>query len=179
LQEYDAVNNVLYHVVELAGRCWFKQNLRGIKYSDGAEIPFANPYYHLQYPNTAQNALDFGLLYTYASVAGGDACPNGWRLPTAAEWGSLSVIDAAELKNANFWLQPNPNTNGSGFDSHGAGIYNGETGKFEKLYGYTAYWSSNPGTNSCTCAELSYYCSRIEMVEILKENAISVRCIKK
>ena len=163
--------------MELAGLCWFKENLRNIKYANGSEIPFAKPYYHELYSNTAQNEIDFGLLYTFESVAGGDVCPAGWRIPTIAEWELLKGYDANELKNPVYWLQPNDNSSGSEFDSRGAGIYNNATVRFEKLYGYTAYWSSNTTTYSCLCAGLNYYCNLFEIVEILKTNAISVRCI--
>jgi hypothetical protein len=45
---YDAINDFTYHVVSLAGLCWFKENFRGTKYADGEEIPFAHPYYSAQ-----------------------------------------------------------------------------------------------------------------------------------
>ncbi|MDR0206345.1 MAG: M6 family metalloprotease domain-containing protein [Bacteroidales bacterium] len=184
-QVFDVVNNITYNVVELSGRCWLKENLRNTKYQDNSIIPFAKPYYHLQYPDSTQYKIDFGLLYDYQSVfpeplrAGTrEICPDGWRIPTVEEWKLLEVYDAKDLKNPFFWLQPNNNTNNSEFDSRSAGWFNFTTQRFEYLYGYTAYWSSNATANTCTCAILNYNCNIIELVEIQKNNAISVRCIK-
>ena len=176
-QVYDVPNNILYDVVPLAGRCWYKDNVRNTLYQNSAAIPFAKPYYHELYPNTAQNIIDFGLIYTYESVAGGDLCPTGWRLPTAAEWNLLSAFNAFDLMNGDFWLKPNTNTNSTDFDSHGAGIYNDATGTFEKLYGSTMYWSSTTTTSTTICACLNYYCSVFELIEVVKVNGVSVRCI--
>jgi len=85
-QIYDVANGITYNIVELAGLCWIKENLRSTKYADGSDIPFAQPYYQVLYPDVAQNETDFGLLYDWYSAAKvtrsvQGICPNGWRLP--------------------------------------------------------------------------------------------------
>jgi uncharacterized protein (TIGR02145 family) len=186
----DTVNHYTYEVVELAGHCWFKENLLATKYQDGTSIPFANPYFHSLYPNSDENTEFFGLLYTWYSAMGmvgtGSGlplpaiCPKGWRLPTSAEWALLNVYDANYLRTPDYWLQPNANTNDSDFNARGAGYYNSATQRFEKLYGYTAYWSSDDteGNSTATCCRLNYYCNQAEIAELKKEDAVSVRCVK-
>ncbi|MDR0205865.1 MAG: fibrobacter succinogenes major paralogous domain-containing protein [Bacteroidales bacterium] len=186
---YDEVNNHTYTVVPLAGRCWFRENFRGTKYQDDTDIPLAVPYYNAQHPNTEQNTENFGLLYTWHLATNDESgpstyiqglCPQGWRIPTAAEWQLLAVYDANKLKNPDFWLIPNDNNNQLKFDSRGAGFYNSENNRFEDLYGFTAYWSSDTPDNSSATAfstSIYYHCNQIEIVQIKKTDAISVRCI--
>jgi uncharacterized protein (TIGR02145 family) len=181
---YDAVNDTWYNVVDLALHCWFKENLSATKYQNDTDIPFAKPYYNAFYSDTTLYKTTFGLLYNYESVFPVDPnqklCPDGWRIPTSEEWALLNMYNVEDLKNPDYWLQPNHNTDILEFHSFGAGFYNGDAQRFESLYGYTAYWSSDTplyGTNTGIGAVLRYNCSQIEILEIKKTNAISVRCI--
>jgi uncharacterized protein (TIGR02145 family) len=175
-----------YPVVRLARMCWMAANMRARTYNDGTTlIPFAKPYYHPQYPDSVQNEIDFGLLYDYASIfpvptrAGNlSICPDGWHIPTSAEWALLNTYLVENLKNPIFWIQPNTNTNITKFNFCGAGLYNGALQRFEKLFGYTAYWSSDlPTSTTCIVACLNHICSQIEFIEIKLTDAISVRCV--
>jgi len=177
-----------YPVTKLAGMCW-TSNLKTTKYTDGTDVPWAKPYTSAQYPDGAQNTIDFGLLYTwYSAINDGSGrttfvqgiCPDGWRIPSAEELQLLTAFDANELRNTNFWLKPNNNNNLLKFDARGAGFYNNATHRFEDLYGYTAYWSSDTPENSdftSICACIHYFCNQVEMVQIKKTEAISVRCV--
>ena len=175
----DEINEITYDVVELAGLCWFTENLRNTKYADGTEIPLVKLYNDL-----TQNEINFGLLYTYASLTSyltplTSICPDGWRIPTSAEWALLDMYDVNDLNNKDFWLKPNDYTNSTDFDIRGAGFYNSITNRFEDLYRNTAFWSSDePLTNTCYGAMLRYHCNQIEIVEIKKADAVSVRCVK-
>ena len=182
---YDAANSITYNVVELVGKCWFKENIRGTKYQDGTDIPFAKPYYHPIFPDSSQYKIDFGLLYTFASAfpeptrAGERSiCPEGWRIPTSSEWASLNMHDVVHLKHPDFWLTPNDHTNNTGADMRAAGKYNGTIKRFENLYGYTAWWSSDdPASETGVGGVLRYNCNILEIMDITKTDAISVRCI--
>jgi uncharacterized protein (TIGR02145 family) len=183
-QVMDIPNNISYDVIKIVGRCWYKENMYSTKYQDGICIPFALPYYHAQYPNVTENEEYFGLLYTYASVfpetqaEGRTICPAGWRIPTSEEWALLNAYAIEELKNHDFWLMPNNNTNTTGFDIRGAGFYNGASQRFENLYGYTAFWSSDvPSPTTAIAAQITHSCSQLEFVNIMKNNALSIRCI--
>ena len=177
---HDAANNITYNVVELVGFCWYKENMYGAKYQDETNISFAQPYVSSLYPNTAQNTIDFGLLYTYEDLTGGTLCPAGWRLPTTEEWALLNQCNINDLRNPTYWLQSGNNTNILDFDARGAGYFNGTLQRFDDLYGCTAWWSSNASTSNNMTGFgviMNYYCSQIEIVEIMKGDAISVRCL--
>jgi len=186
-EKFDEVNEILYHVVEVAGMCWFKENLSGTKYQNETDIPFAMPYYHTLYPDIEQNMLIFGLLYNYESVFPDPSyrflpsiCPEGWRIPTSAEWMLLNMYNMEDLRNPTYWLYPNNDTDIFKFDARGAGYYNGSTARYEDLYGFTGWWaydSSLSGETLSMGAVMEYYCNQIEIVEIKKTDALSVRCL--
>jgi len=188
---YDAVNDFhTYNVIDVAGICWTKENLRARLYHDGTPIPFAKPYYQALYPDVEDNEDIFGLLYDWYSALHVEnfsakslpyiqgICPDGWRLPTSEEFAMLNIYPSADLRNKIFWLQQHHNTNITGFDSRGAGYFNSATQRFEDLYGFTAYWSSDdPAGTISTAASFTYYCNLVETVPIKLSDAISVRCV--
>jgi len=180
----DLVNNDIYNVVTIDGICWIKENLRAKLYQTGEKIPFAKPYYHALYPDVEYNEDIFGLLYDWYSATGETRgmgkgiCPDGWRLPTSEEFALLNNYPAEDLRSKIYWLQPHHNTNITGFDSRGAGFYNSNLNRFEDLYGFTAYWSSDASTGTLsTAACLTCYCNQVEIVTIKLTDAISVRCV--
>jgi uncharacterized protein (TIGR02145 family) len=184
----DKEGNV-YPVVPLAGMCWMATNLRNRTYNDDDATPiaFAKPYYHNSNPDSAQYKIDYGLLYDYASAFPEqnsadilNICPDGWRIPTIAEWALLNMYSVEDLKHPVFWLQPNSYTNATNLNIRGAGYFNNGSQRFEDLNGYTAFWSSDPiEPNAATSlgACIRYFCSQIEMVEIKLGDGVSVRCV--
>ena len=145
------------------------------------------PYWSALYPNSVQNADDFGLLYDYESAfpAATTLCPTGWHIPTEKEWALLNPFQAKTLRNPVYWSQPNNYTNSTLFDSRGAGFYNGKTLNFERLYDYTAYWASGiemlPGAKTGVGVMLNVNsnncCGTVGIYHIEKTDAISVRCV--
>ena len=67
-------DNTTYYYVEHDGVEWFRNNL-------------ANPSYGVSYTNAPAMLNVFGNFYTYEEAM--QACPEGWRLPTDAEWVAL------------------------------------------------------------------------------------------
>ncbi len=197
----DVVNNNTYSVVGLVNLCWFRENFKGTLYADGTPIPFAEGYEYSQASPADENIANFGRLYTYeaatrmqntttftqvtpentsANAAVQGVCPRGWRLPNAAEWQRLSATYAAtELRSTDFWKEPNQNTNTTTFSSRPAGLYNETLDRFEKLYVYTAYWSSTSNLNASQVyvAEMKQYCDVLEVETMQSNVALSVRCV--
>ena len=108
LTDYDGN---IYNTVKIGEQCWMKENLRVTHYSNGEEIPadlFINNIYSTspsRYTpgNNMSNVHDFGYLYNWAAVMHGassssanpsnvqGACPDGWHVPSEAEW--VQLID--------------------------------------------------------------------------------------
>lgn len=70
-----SVDGIDYYYTNINGLDWFRRNL-------------ANPLYGASYSN-AEAMLDvFGNFYSYEEAM--KACPEGWRLPTDAEWTAMA-----------------------------------------------------------------------------------------
>jgi len=180
----------IYKVTSLAGLCW-TENLQTRLYPGTTDsIPFAKPYTCLTCPSQLDTI--FGLLYTwYSAVNEPDGstnslsgnvqgvCPDGWRIPSQAEWSLLEQYDANMLKSKEDWLDPpGPGTDDYGFDARPAGWYNN---RFEKLYGFAGWWASDVSSASTTAHyfKITYYCDKVEHDVTGKNTAMSVRCVRK
>jgi uncharacterized protein (TIGR02145 family) len=93
-----------YQVVQIGNQCWMKSNLRTKRYRDGSTIPEGTPcdptgenpwadYSLAHWANPgcdASNVSRDGLLYTRAVILDSRGiCPNGWHVPTRAEYQEL------------------------------------------------------------------------------------------
>jgi len=91
-----------YRVVQVGGKCWLRENMRTTKAQNGRDLLFKNKdgnhgatkgivsttdscYY--DYASTGIPIRQRGYLYNYKAAK--SVCPDGWRLPTEAEWFSL------------------------------------------------------------------------------------------
>ena len=104
---YDVDGNA-YNTLQLGNQCWMKENLRTTHYSDGTVISAGTrgqsdaTVAHYYLPNgDANKVTKFGLLYNMLAATNGaaissavpsgvqGACPEGWHLPSVAEWQQL------------------------------------------------------------------------------------------
>lgn len=99
LTDYDG--NV-YHMVRLGTQCWMKENLRTTHFPNGEEIPvytdnmsaypekYRYAYGDIQVYGYHYNwhAAAYNVPATETSIIQG-VCPNGWHLPSLAEWNTL------------------------------------------------------------------------------------------
>lgn len=182
----DIEGNV-YNTVQIGMQCWMKENLRTTKYPNNTVIAQGDSYSttaaYWYYPNNiSTNMPMYGLLYTWAAVMNGSSssntnpsgvqgiCPNGWHLPSDAEWNQLldyvrevaayrcddnSIYIAKSLSSSIGWEnsdntcaignQPDMN-NATGFSALPAGGY--YSGGFYSFGIIAEYWSS---TSSHDC----------------------------
>jgi uncharacterized protein (TIGR02145 family) len=143
------------------------------------------PKYQWAYDGKEENAAIYGRLYTwYAAADERGICPEGWHLPTDADWGKITalrggnVTAGGQLKETGteFWAEPNAGaTNESGFSARGAGGKNLD-GSFSGMGKYVSWWTATP--SSCRHIEHDepytfrnyYYSSPLY--------GFSVRCVK-
>lgn len=101
----DIEGNV-YKTVVIGGQVWFKENLRTTRFANGDAIPAGfddSAWMNLSTPGCAQapgtNLEEDGLHYNwYAASDSRGLCPEGWTVPTEADWETLEVtigMDAA------------------------------------------------------------------------------------
>lgn len=89
----------IYSTVQIGNQVWTVENFRGTHYNDGMEIPEVidpNEWCDLTsgarcyYDNDSeQYAEKYGALYNWFAVYTGKLAPEGWHVPTVAEWMEL------------------------------------------------------------------------------------------
>ena len=181
-----------YQVTPLAGLCW-SENFKATLYDDGSEIAWKKPYTSTHYSDEEATKI-FGLLYTWYSAVGvpegstelpvpdiygniQGICPDGWHVPSQAEWDRLTAFPSSDLKSKEYWIVPG--TNATEFDARPAGWYNAALERFEDLFGFTGWWASDSAPDKSTASHfyINYYCDTPEQKERFKGNALSVRCV--
>ncbi|MBK7629084.1 MAG: DUF1566 domain-containing protein [Bacteroidales bacterium] len=155
------IDGNVYNTVTIGTQIWMKENLKTTRYRDGSIIPYEPDktlWYALSsgaycwYNNDQATYKEtYGGLYNfYATVDNRNLCPNGWHVPTNAEWTALTdflggtSVSGGKLKEAgtSHWLNPNTGaTNETGFAALPGGYrYNPENYTF---IGSTGFWWSS------------------------------------
>jgi len=194
------------------------QNCKATHYADGTPIPHITSYldwgnladnnttfaYCIYNNNTGNQDAIYGKLYTYAAAVRGvpfsgsghiqGVCPNGWHVPSQAEWNILiEYISndgfpgnvATALKSSYGWSSSGYGYNtysfsalpgglrssyGTGYDSPGS--YGGAGD-----WGY--WWTSNEVSSTKSWSKfIQNSNSFVYDYEVFKSAGLSVRCIK-
>lgn len=108
-----------YATLLLGSQCWMKQNLRTTHYADGTEIPLSastvpalvSPFRYKPDSWSSEDLVAYGYLYNWAAAMHGSSssaanpsgvqgiCPDGWHLPSDAEWTQLTDFVASDINN--------------------------------------------------------------------------------
>ena len=196
---FDIDGNI-YEMIQIGTQVWMAENLKVTKYRNGDPIPTAynNSAWsalttgaYATYNDDASNTDTYGLLYNWYVVDNSlNIAPEGWHVPTDAEWQILvdylggSNIAGGKLKEmgATHWLNPNTGaTNESGFTAlPGGNCYSG-TGFYYYLGYYGYFWSSTESiynSNHAWYWGLTYYYSYVNRGGEYKNYGFSIRCVK-
>ena len=157
-----------YNTVQIGTQCWTKENLKVTKYNDGTTIPLdtsggmggngtgqtwgsSSTGARTIYANDNTNLTTYGYLYNWFAVADiKRLCPNGWHVPSDAEWTNLTnylggeAVASGKMKttDTSFWQFPNAGaTNESGFSALPGG-YRNFVGKYTNIRLTAYFWSS-------------------------------------
>ena len=186
-----------YTTVYIGTQLWMVENLYTTSYNTGDPIPEVTD-------NTAWGALvtggycwydndeatysdPYGALYNWYAVNTGDLCPDGWHVPTDADWTALSdylggeAVAGGELKETGttHWLATNVGaTNSTGFTALPGGLRD-DTGNFAYIGQYGNYASSTlfDSTHWIT-RQLSFANAELNSGNRNLANGYSIRCIK-
>ena len=203
-----------YDAVLIGTQCWMKQNLRVTHFPDGNGIPLGTTYQATPcyFENTALNIAKSGLLYNWFAVMNNATssngnpsgvqgiCPDGWHLPSKAEWELLinyvaaqplyrcdnsgSYINKALASNSGWsnygttcvtgWTQST--NNASRFSAYPGGYW---SGGFNYPYDDARYWTSteNGGSYGYFMGIYSSW-SRVDNSSNYKDQGQSVRCVR-
>lgn len=179
-----------YYYTTVGNLAWMRQNLA---YGEG--VP---------YMNSAAMRDIFGLYYNYDQAK--EACPEGWRLPTGADWADLAKaagdgtatsestyygISGKLMVDAYFngerlweyWPEVKV-TNSTGFSALPCGyaMLTGSGGTFSGAAGYAAFWTSDEDESDSDMAYYRYFYLKLPDVHRAaahkKDFAASVRCVR-
>ncbi len=185
-----------YKIIKMGNQWWMAENLKTSKYNNGTFISLVTgtkewsklktPGY-CWYENDSVTNKIYGALYNWYAVRTSKLCPQGWHVPTDAEWTVLSDylgganIAGGKLKEAGtiHWSYPNSKST----DEEGFTALPGGNRNFDGTYcnlGYYGYWwtSTENSTTNAINRYLFYDNSTIIGFSHLKEYGFSVRCVK-
>ncbi len=185
-----------YKTLQIGDQVWMAENLKTSLYSDGTQIAYVTDNIawgkltaagYCFYDNDLSNKTLFGTLYNYNSVASGMLCPDGWHVPSVAEWQQLreflgdTIAGGGKLKEEGtvHWNIPNTGAdNTTGFTALPSGIRYFE-GTFNSASFFTAFWSSTESDESNVWYLSLYYNDAVAAInKTSKKDGFSVRCIK-
>ncbi|MDE7073982.1 MAG: fibrobacter succinogenes major paralogous domain-containing protein [Odoribacter sp.] len=187
----DERDGTEYHWVRFDTLDWMVENLRyePLNGTFAPDLTPVSPGYYDDGKNTAYYETYGGL---YDSEAAQEAVPEGWRLPTDADWqcleqalGMTACEAAATGKRGGVqgeWLR---DAGGMNLQLGGYKIpdeRNMEVGTYTSIYGL--YWSATtdetkPNESFAWCRKLQYNSSQVERESVSKNYQLSVRCVRR
>lgn len=196
------IDGNVYHTVKIGTQTWMVENLKTTHYRNGDPIPneqngqnwinlAAGAY--ADYNNEAANGEVYGHLYNaFAANDARNIAPQGWHVPSLAEYTSLiaylggEAVAGGKLKESGtlHWESPNVGaTNSSGFKALGAGSRSYSNGNFMYLTQVGYFWTTSTDPQNSLIAYAAQLESGVtnailEGNAVFKKYGFSVRCIK-
>ena len=189
-----AQNGKPYKTVKIGNQTWMAENLSVSTYRNGDTIPqvqdpktwsILTSGAWCYYEGKSETGAKYGKLYNWYAI--NDArglAPEGWHIPTDAEWATLTTFlggkteSSAKIKSTKGWSQGGNGSNESGFNALPGGTRSiNEAFSFAGDYGY--WWTSSPFDGySAWNRFLAYNNNYIGRSTGWKQFGNSVRCIK-
>jgi uncharacterized protein (TIGR02145 family) len=157
----DARDGKAYTVIQIGEQCWMAENL---DYDPGTGA--------YCYKEKVKLCDSLGSLYDLASAK--TACPDGWHLPTEAEWQTLITNVGGKATAGKELIDGGP----SGFNAKYAGVRS-FNGLYSQLSTDTYFWTTtevNTGTHAWVMA-LSKNIDQIIPLQEVIQNGYSCRCV--
>ncbi len=191
----DTRDGKSYSTVQIGTQCWFAENLNVGSRIPGSQDQVSNTTMEKYCMDDLEsNCTQYGGLYQwgelmqYATTEGARGlCPNGWHIPTDAEFALLATslgtasVAGGLMKEAGttHWTTPNTDaTNSSGFTGLPSGTRS-SAGTFMFHYSFGYFWSSSKNDASSTWhSKLSYNNATLGWSLNLNDVGCSCRCIK-
>ncbi|MBU1632969.1 hypothetical protein KJ762_00470 [bacterium] len=197
---YETVTDVdgnIYRIIQIGNQCWTAENLKVTHYRNGDVIPNVSDNTewenlttgaYCNYDNDTSNVATYGRLYNWYTVNDSrNIAPEGWHVPTDAEWQTLvdylggDAIAGGEMKETGttHWHSPNTGaTNESGFAALPGG-FPYHDGTFHGMGTNATFWSSiEYGRYTAWSRDLFYDYSNVGRGYDGKQGGFSVRCVR-
>ncbi len=198
-----------YNIGTFGTNKWMKENLKTSKYSNGDLIPNPNSiaWSNLTtaawcyYDNNSSNNTTHGKLYNFYVVEDyRNVCPNGWHVPTDAEWKSLEMfLGMTQIQaDAELWRGTNQGSRLAGTSSlwpsgnlknnalFGTSGFNAIPSGFRYIsgvYGYlgtaTLFWTSTTtDASNSVVRNIAYDNTGVLRYSDVKTGGRTIRCVK-
>lgn len=185
-EPYFTYHGQTYNTVLIGNQCWMKENLN---YETENSVC---------YDNNQSNCDIYGRLYNWNTIMNGEAssnsvpsgvqgiCPNGWHVPSDAEWILLfnqlggEEIAGGKLKEGgtSHWHSPNTGaTNESGFTALPSGKRT-VSGGFSSIGEMVWFWTSSQTGKSAWTPALGYNSGSVNHGYSTNNFGLSLRCVK-
>ena len=208
----DVRDGKSYAQVQIGNQCWMAENLNvgtminstnGGAGADGNQSDEGTIEKYC-YENIAANCVTYGGLYQwnelmqYTTTEGVQGvCPDGWHIPTDAEWCALeNEVDAGsvpcdvsgwrgsdgggnlkETGTTHWWPDNTGATNSSGFTALPGGARLATDGSFGDLLLTGAFWTSTENSTDAWFRMLNYAHADEYREVFVKNRGYSVRCV--
>ncbi len=168
----DSRDGEIYKYVRIGNQYWMSENLRF--------KPDTGNFW--AYNNSEIDVITYGYLYDWETA--NNVCPNGWHLPSNAEWTELAdnlggfEVAGGKMKitGTSYWNLPNRDaTNSSGFSALPCGVYD-RYNIFDGRGNLTYFWSSDIHLNIYWLG--ANYGFLGQTYFDLSHKSASVRCLK-
>ncbi|HWB63716.1 MAG TPA: FISUMP domain-containing protein [Chitinophagales bacterium] len=204
------IDGNVYKTVQIGTQTWMMRSLRVTKYADGT--PLKNGlhagnigvsgdtlHYFFYYNNDTAYLYDYGYFYTWSAVMRGKQsssaspsgiqgpCPNGWHVPSEAEWQTLvdylggNLSAGGYMKGYSYWQGGNSGEGGgneSGFNGLPSG-YRTAAGPGAARTAGAFFWSTNEQDNtSAFIRELFNTSTAVGDSAFVKNTGASCRCLQ-
>lgn len=183
-----------YKTVTIGSQEWMAENLNVEHYRNGDKIPQVQNKDEWKklttgawcyYESSTENGKTYGKLYNWYAVNDSRGlAPDGWHIPSDAEWTALIDFlggnkDAGEkMKSTELWENIKWATNESGFSAIPGG-YCDDSYRFKFLGKQSCFWSSTSNnTVASWIRELHNNIKDVKRDTFSKKYGLSVRCIK-
>lgn len=209
------IDGNVYQTIKIGNQTWTVDNLKTSKYNDGSIIPIitdnsewindtlgAYCYYH----NDSLKTKEYGYLYNWFTINTNKLAPEGWHIPTAAEWDTLqnylisngsnwdnstseNKIAKSLASNINWHMSTNTGAvgnslyenNSTGFSARPGGTRAEGNYRLMEYYGY--WWSSTKRESSmfgasASARKLCYLNDFLDESYLYLDHGHSIRLIK-
>jgi len=199
-----------YQTVQIGNQTWMAENLRVTHYRDGTAIPNVTDNTawenlstgaYCYYDNYSSNGDIYGALYNWFAVANDhNIAPEGWHVPTDAEWKTLEMAwisqsEADDVRgsgtnkgsklagNAELWrngaLESNSEFGTSGFRALPGGYRHCSYGGYGSMGDYGYFWSATEySSTTAWYRSLGYGSSAVTRGSTNKSYGFSIRLVR-
>lgn len=183
-----------YQTVTIGTQEWTTENLKVEHYRNGDVIPQVQDKEQWKklttgawcyYENKTENGTTYGKLYNWYAVNDPRGlAPEGWHIPSDAEWTTLieflggNKVAGEKMKSNELWVDIKWATNESGFTAIPGGICD-DSYTFKFIGKYACFWSSTSNnTVASWIRELHNNIKNVKRDTFHKRYGLSVRCVK-